>query len=510
MTIDVKRAVMLLCLAMTAISASCFDLAPLPERPDGSTSGDSDTDSDTDTDTDSDTDSDTDGDTLYQWHTFHGSSGRDDSYAIATFGEGVYITGESENTWDGPEGESPLNDHSAGFSDIFVLKLDLDGTYQWHTFFGPGAPDNYGLGIAADDSGVYIVGEGAASWNGPLDQPPLHGHSGDSDMFILKLGASGAYEWHSFYGSSAQDIGNAITVQGGVIVTGVSTAAWNGPSGELPHNAHSGVQADFHVMELDTDGTYLWHTFHGPSAAGTYVSQGVTADLSAIYVAAVGQFSWNGPLGQDPLHPFSDGGEDDILIVKLDASGLYQWHTFHGSNNNQRPHSIAMDGANIYTTGTSYDTWNGPEGQSPLDGADNGGGAYVLALDTDGEYQWHSFYATDRANSITEDEGYLYIAGGSNAGPWDGPEGQSPINESSYSDSPFILKLSTGGVYQWHSFYGTCSDTYDMGPSIAVTESGIYFVTAAGESWVGPVGQTPLNPYTGGDDISVAFLEKNP
>src|SRR4030042_1487257 len=74
----------------------------------------------------------------YAWHTFYGSTSYDYGRSIALDGSGnVYVTGYSDATWNGPAGQSPLHAHSGPNSndDIFVLKLDSSGDYQWHTFY---------------------------------------------------------------------------------------------------------------------------------------------------------------------------------------------------------------------------------------------------------------------------------------------------------------------------------------------------------------------------------------
>ena len=124
---------------------------------------------------------------------------------IAVDGSGnVYVTGYSYATWNGPAGQNPLHAYSGGY-DIFVLKLNSSGAYQWHTFYGSSGDDS-GHGIAVDGSGnVYVTGYSDATWNGPAGQNPLHAYSGGYDIFVLKLNSSGAYQWHTFYGSSSDD-----------------------------------------------------------------------------------------------------------------------------------------------------------------------------------------------------------------------------------------------------------------------------------------------------------------
>ena len=139
----------------------------------------------------------------YQWHTFYGSSGDDYGYGIAVDGSGnVYVTGNSDATWNGPW-KIPLHAHSGGY-DIFVLKLNSSGAYQWHTFYGSSRYD-YGYGIAIDGSGnVYVTGYSLQPGR-PADRTRSMPTAEATDIFVLKLNSSGAYQWHTFYGSSGDD-----------------------------------------------------------------------------------------------------------------------------------------------------------------------------------------------------------------------------------------------------------------------------------------------------------------
>jgi hypothetical protein len=115
------------------------------------------------------------------WNTFLGSSGSDNSRAIAVDGSGnVYVTGYSDATWG-----SPLPAYSGGSEDAFAAKLDSSGVLTWNAFMGGSGVDE-GWGIAVDSAGIYITGESYASWGSPL----RNFATGTRDCFVARLSES--------------------------------------------------------------------------------------------------------------------------------------------------------------------------------------------------------------------------------------------------------------------------------------------------------------------------------
>src|SRR5208283_425468 len=128
-------------------------------------------------------------------------------------------------------------------SNLFVLKLNSSGVYQWNTFYGTGFGDDavVATGIALDGSGnVYVTGTSEADWYVPntvTPIPPLNplGTLAAPRLFVLKLNSSGVYQWHTFYGNGAGtgDVANGIAVDavsGNVSATGYSFGNWSGPA----------------------------------------------------------------------------------------------------------------------------------------------------------------------------------------------------------------------------------------------------------------------------------------
>ena len=82
---------------------------------------------------------------------------------------------------------------------------------------------------------------------------------------------------------------------------------------------------------------------------------GIAVDASGnVYVAGYSLATWG-----TPLNPHS--GSYDIVVVKFDSSGVYQWHTFYGSSDDDYGNGIAVDSSgNVYVTGESNASWGSP------------------------------------------------------------------------------------------------------------------------------------------------------
>jgi hypothetical protein len=451
-------------------------------------------------------------DPVYQWHAFCGSyadwSLKEEGKSIAVAADGsIYVTGYSYYSWNGPGGAPPLNPH-AGLTDIFVVKLNSAGAYQWHTFHGS-TDDDCGQRVAvAADGSVYVTGYSYDNWNGPGEALPKNKYAGGSDIVVVKLDSAGTYQWHTFYGSSGDDLGHGIAVaaNGSVHVTGKSDAAWNGRGGALPRNPHAG-RDEIVVIKLSGTGDYQWHTFHGGNGYETGLA--IAVDKSGgLYIAGGGE-RWNGPGNVAPLEAYVGGG--DIVILKLDGVGTYQWHAFYGSsgsNDNGRGIVLDKDGG-IYVAGFSGQNWKGPGGVAPLNPcAGASGEIVVIKLSGTGAYQWHTFHGStywDEGKDIAVDSsGGVYVTGESWK-TWDGPGGLAPLNPhtGNYSYNMLILKLNSAGIYQFHTFYGS-SEGESNGNGIAVdTGGGVYLTGYSAAAWKGPGGVAPVHNYANGYDIVI-------
>ena len=445
-------------------------------------------------------------DPTYTWHTFFGSSagwGSDVGTSVVIDGSGnIIVAGTSAASWNGPGGQAPLNAYGGA---ITVVKMDSNGVYQWHTFYGWGS-DGCG-GIAVDGAGnIVVAGDSWASWNGPAGQAPLTPNSGNQDIAVLKLDANGAYQWHTFYGAAgSNDWGYGIAVDGtgNVVVTGGSYTSWDGPGPKAPLNTITGG-GGITIIKLNSAGGYQWHTFYGSNSGDQ--GRGVAFDsIGDIFVTGNSVNNWNGSDGQDPLNEHAGGGVGgypDITVLKLSSAGAYQWHAFYGGSSIDFAYDVTLDAdENILVVGkTDFVTWNGPAGQTPLNPSEGNYHLSVLKLDNAGGYQWHTFYPAHyneyKYDIAVHGTGEI-VAVGDSFSEWDGPGGQEPLNPHSGSYNISMVMVDADGNYQWHTFYGSGSARAN---GVALDSNRNIIVAGSSATWDGPDGQAPLNPHAGGGD----------
>ena len=390
---------------------------------------------------------------VYQWHTFLGCSSADFGDGIALDNAGnIFIVGSSALSWYGDGSINPLHEHSQGSYNLVIVKLSQDGAYQWHTFYGlngSSAVYTYGKDIDLDPAGnPVVVSYTNAAWQGDQGASPLHDFSGGGEIAVIKLSGNGAYQWHTFYGSSSDDNSWFIDVDasGNVWVPGTSEASWLGNSDEPPLHAYSGGK-DMVVLKLNSNGGYLWHTFYGSSSDDG--SEGLSSDgLGGAVVAGYSTASWQAPGPVNPLHVFSGGG--DIVVLKLNSAGGYQWHTFYGSGASDGGNNARVsERGDIYVLGSSEASWQGNGNTSPLHPA-HANDLVLLKLTASGSYLWHTFYGSgnrDWGRNIALDSiGNILISGASEAS-WLGDGNAAPLHPFTPSDEEILVLKFAGGQY---------------------------------------------------------------
>lgn len=144
------------------------------------------------------------GDTL--WTKAYGNSGQDGgTYVQQTTDGGYILAGYSVN-------------FSTGDSDAYMIKTNAAGDTLWTRIIG-GISEDAANSIQQTSDGGYIVIGYTSSFG-----------AGGSDLFLIKMDNNGTIQWTKTFGGTGNDIGKSVrqTIDGGYIIAGYTSSFGTG------------------------------------------------------------------------------------------------------------------------------------------------------------------------------------------------------------------------------------------------------------------------------------------
>ena len=217
---------------------------------------------------------------------------------------------------------------SGGLDDVFVLKLNNNGSFLWGKQIGGSSYDD-GMSIVSDVSGnVYILGnfyDTADMDPGPATFTMTPGASGFADIFITKLDINGNFIWAKQFGGVNGESGFEMALDsfGNIYFTG----NFNGPSDFDPgtgvftlNSIGSLGNYDIFTVKIDNSGNFLWaKSMGGPN---TETGMAIAVSSTGYSVLTAGNFFGpNVDFDPGPLtYTLNAIGNTDAFVCRL--SGL--------------------------------------------------------------------------------------------------------------------------------------------------------------------------------------------
>jgi hypothetical protein len=344
------------------------------------------------------------------WAKSIGGTGADYAYSILTDQQGSsYTIGRYSSTVDFDPGSGTTSIKSRGSTDIFILKLDRNGNFEWAKSMG-GSLSDEGRCLAYDQKGgIYSIGH----FNGTVDFDPGSGtnnivSSGSYDVFIQKLDTSGKFIWAKNIGGSSADYGQSIAADsaGYIYLTGYFSGTADFDPSSSTSNLTSNGGRDVFVEKLDTSGTFEWaiHVGDKSNDYGEGVAVGPNGD-----VYGIGYFE--GTVDFDPgsgTKSLTSAGSTDIFILKLDSKGSFDWAVQNGGTNVDVGASICVNASgSVFSTGYFWGSGDFDPGSGTTTLKSAGGpDVYIQKLDEKGKLVWaESMGGTDydQGNTIYAD-----------------------------------------------------------------------------------------------------------
>ena len=464
-------------------------------------------------------------DPVVDYSTYLGGSGFDEIWGIAADSNGdTYVAGLTTSldfhTFN------PLQSAKAGGTDVFVAKYNSTGSSLVYATYIGGSGSDLGLGIAVDSSGNAYVTGSTDSPNFP-STTSIHPTPSGVDVFVVKLNANGsALLYSTVFGGSGLERGAGIAVDstGNAYVTGRTTSN-NFPLVGAAQGAFGGV-VDAFVTKLNATGSaLLYSTYLGGTKDDRGFSIAVDATGSAYVTGRTASSDFPTANALQPVFAggvFAPGIPPiDCFVSKLDPSGsTFAYSTYLGGSGNDVGESIAVDvGGNAYISGATSSsdfptvnafqpTFHGGTGVFtglPLD-------AWVAKLNASGSALVYSTYlggsGDEFGNGIAVGaDGSVYVAGETTSPDFPTANAPQPTFAGGGEDA-FVAKMNPAGSALIYSTYlGSGGDSLDEYAQVIATDAaGNAYVAGSTNSSNFPMVNPFQRTFAGNEDAWIAKI----
>ncbi|MEO8067820.1 MAG: HYR domain-containing protein, partial [Flavobacteriales bacterium] len=266
------------------------------------------------------------------------------------------------------------------------------------------------VAIDQADGSVYVVGDAE---NTGLTIGPLTVFDQDQGI-LIKFDQLGNMLWYVPIGGSDQETTENVTIapNGNIYITGGFKS-----SGKF-YNAGSSTSAatlvsfsgsiDIYVACYSPAGVLQWVKQVGNGNDEIYPYVAADANGVTLLAGYKGSLTYAGSSSAGALN----SGTNDMLLMRFDGAGNFQWLRTGGSSNDDLPASLATDGNQVYVGSlignTTLRWYNSSNTQIGFSTAASTRDHHISAITTSGAYAWSS-HIDDPTNTIV---GYPNLAVG--------------------------------------------------------------------------------------------------
>lgn len=228
---------------------------------------------------------DTNGNTL--WAKKAGGTNADTGFSIASDSLGdVYATGAfASSSID--FGSGALANSTTGTQDIFVVKYDGLGNAVWSNRSG-GSADDAANGIAVKKNDVYVTGGFSSASITFSTTTLNNNSAGTSDVFLAKYDLNGNLIWANSAGDADSDAGNSVAIDtlGIAFITGFFISNSITFGGNALTNSGAGYRELF-VTAYNSNGNVAWAKSAGGGTFDEVGNTITVNNTGAIYVGGM-------------------------------------------------------------------------------------------------------------------------------------------------------------------------------------------------------------------------------
>ena len=316
-----------------------------------------------------------------------------------------------------------------GTDDLFVTKLNADGTVQWKRALG-GSLSERGYDCLEIADGSFMISGNSYSTNGDLTT-----NQGGQDLWVLKLSPSGAIIWQRTYGGSNMELGGAmLETQDGGFLLQLTTSSNDGDV--VGFHDGPGTQ-DHWLLKIDGSGGVVWSRALGGSAFDSGGRLITTADGGFLVILQTE--STDGDITDYR-------GNIDCCLVKVSSTGSVLWSRCVGGTQRDNGFDILeLSNGDIMLLGSTA--------SSDVDIALNQGSydVFLAKLTSTGSLIWLRTYGgsqdDDCRSLVRTGDGGFVMVGSSRSSDGD-------VSNNQGGTDVWLLKVEANGTLEWQRSYG--------------------------------------------------------
>jgi gliding motility-associated-like protein len=327
-----------------------------------------------------------------QWERSFGGTGYESARDVLQTADGGFIVLGETNSTDGG-----VIAGFGGTKDIWLLKLDANGSLQWQKRYGGNGLD-IGNHIHVLDDGNYMIAASSSSTDG--DIIGNHSSVGYTDGVLLKIDPAGTLLWSKCFGGSKNDeLLDIEILNGRIFAAGYA----NSTDGDIPSNQKN---YDVWLLAIDKNANKIFSKIYGGSQNDVAYSMARGAD---------GTITLAGYTTSDDGDVSGAKGSQDYWILNVTTNGLLRWQNVSGGSDAEYANTVISDPDGGYIVGgISYST------DGDISGAKGKGDYWVIKFTANGQISWKKNFGgrdTDHLRSIIYQPNLdeYYLAGDSDS-----------------------------------------------------------------------------------------------
>ncbi len=279
-------------------------------------------------------------DGILLWSKIYGGVSPDILGKLKATPDGGIIAGIASSS----SGSGTVTGTNHGLDDLWILKLDVNGSIQWQQLYG-GANNETAPAVALANDGGYFFATTTGSTDGNLTGLlPTGATMGSSDMWLMHTDAAGNILWSKLVGGSGADEYAVLYAHGGGFYLGMGTN-----SADRDVQVNLGLH-DIALFKYNTAGTLQWKKQY---ASAAWDNLGDIVGLNGDMLTLTGG-NYSHSFAGYPMPP----ADERMMIFRIDSmNGNIQWMKALGGNGRSQGVAMSMNNnGEIFVSGLSSNT----------------------------------------------------------------------------------------------------------------------------------------------------------